>query len=269
MGPPTRKRGDAVSDAAGDAQAVTGGATGDDRPKAGLSRYQSFAPERVHRRKLVGADYNPRVITDDEKKRLRRLLKKHGLFNALVWNRRTGRRVAGHQRLVILDALEGTDDYLLDVNVVDVDEKQEREMNVAHNNQAAAGDYDLEKLGLLFRDTDVKIDIDATGWDQSDVYKMFGDTPFEDRPDELAEIAESVRSFSEQVNAGHDRAVAKHSTNFYTVLVWKDEAARDEAHRLLGLPDPENRFQDGRRVLETLRLVREDEGAGPPARPGE
>ena len=111
----------------------------------------------------------------------------------------------------------------------------------------------------MFKDTDVKIDIDSTGWDQSDIFKMFGDSPFEDRADELAEIAEKVRKFSEDVNAGHDRATAKHSTNFYTVLVWKDEAARDAAHLAFGFPDPDNRFQDGRRLLEILKLVKEDE----------
>ena len=252
-----------------DAASVTKGEQDGDRPKAEVSRFQTFSPERLHRRKLVGADYNPRVINDDEKKRLRKLLKRHGLFNAVVWNKQSGRLVAGHQRLTILDALEGTDDYLLDVNVVDVDEKQEREMNIAHNNQAAAGDFDLAKLGAMFKDTDFKIDIESTGWDQSDVFKMFGYSPFEDRADELAEIAEKVRKFSEDVNAGHDRATAKHSTNFYTVLVWKDEASRDAAHLAFGFPDPDNRFQDGRRLLEILKLVKEDEDIEPPKRPGD
>ena len=186
-----------------------------------------------------------------------------------MWNQRTGRLVAGHQRLVILDALEGSDDYLLDVDVVDVDDKQEREMNIAHNNQAAAGEFDLEKLTAMFKDTDVKIDIDSTGWDQADVFKMFGDNVFEDRADELTAMAENVRKFSEEVNAGHEKAVAKHSSNFYTVLVWQDEAARDAAHLAFGFADPDNRFQDGRKLLETLKLVKEDEDTELPKRPGE
>jgi hypothetical protein len=253
-----------------DAASVTESAQDGDRPKAEVSRFQTFSPERVHRRTLTSAAYNPRVITDDEKKRLRKLLKRHGLFNALVWNKRTGTLVAGHQRLSILDALEGTDDYLLDVNVVDVDEKQEREMNIAHNNQAAAGDFDLVKLGEMFKDKDLKIDIDSTGWDQADIYKMFGDTPFEDRAEELTEIANKVREFSEQVNAGHDKAAAKHSTNFYTVLVWESEAARDAAHLAFGFVDPDNRFQDGRGLLEKLKLVNEDdEDVERPKRPGD
>ena len=48
-----------------------------------LSRFQTFSAQRLHRKHLVGAAYNPRTITDDEKKRLRKLLKRHGLFNAL------------------------------------------------------------------------------------------------------------------------------------------------------------------------------------------
>lgn len=222
-----------------------------------LSTYQTFVPTRVARAALTEAPYNPRRdLTDNEKRKLRALLKRHGLFNALVFNKRSGNLVAGHQRLKILDALHAGAPYSLDVDVVDVDAQREREMNIAHNNQEAASDFDLEKLGALLRDPDVKLDIDGTGFDAASVFAMFGDAPFDDRPDELVEVAEKVREFSEQVNSGHDRAVNKHSTDFYTVLVWKDEAAKDHAHQLLKLD--EARFQDGRLILEKLKLAQED-----------
>lgn len=218
-----------------------------DRPA--VSRYQTFTPERVHRRSLSAAPYNPRrPLTDDEKGRLRGVLERHGLFNALVWNRRTGRLVAGHQRLSLLDALEGSDDYYMDVDAVDVEEAQERAMNVAHNNQAAAGDYDLEKLAGLFRDEAVRLDIDSTGFNPSDLYRLLGDSPFTgESAAELEKLAERVREFGDQINAGHADAVAKYDPNFYTVLVWRDTAARDAAHAEFGWDN--NRYQDGRRLL--------------------
>ncbi|HEY1188598.1 MAG TPA: ParB/RepB/Spo0J family partition protein [Gemmata sp.] len=227
----------------------------DDLPP--LSSYQRFTTERLARADLRAASYNPRRdLTDGEKRKLRTLLKKHGLFNALVFNKRTGNLVAGHQRLKLLDALHEGKPYSLDVNVVDVDERQEREMNIAHNNQEAAADFDIEKLGALLKDTELKLDIDATGFDAADVFAMFGGDAFDTRAEELTEVAEQVRKFSEEVNSGHTRAVSKHSTDFYTVLVWKDEAAKDAGHAALGLT--EDRFQDGRTILQKLKLASED-----------
>src|SRR5262245_21163397 len=98
-------------------------------PLAPLSSYQPFTTQRVNRKDLKGAPYNPRRdLTDSERRKLRTLIKKHGYANAIVWNKRTGIVVGGHKRLGILDSLHGDDNYSLDVNVVDVDEKQEREL---------------------------------------------------------------------------------------------------------------------------------------------
>src|SRR5690606_22852641 len=72
-----------------------------------LSKYQKFVAVTIGRQEIKNAPYNPRVITDEEKKNLRRLIKKHGIVETLVWNIRTGNLVGGHQRLNILDALEG------------------------------------------------------------------------------------------------------------------------------------------------------------------
>ena len=91
-----------------------------------LSKYQKFEVEVISRGEIHGADYNPRVISEDARKRLKRMLAKHGLVQPLVWNRRTGNLVSGHQRLSQLDQLERSQDYDLQVSVVDVDEREEK-----------------------------------------------------------------------------------------------------------------------------------------------
>ena len=111
-----------------------------------LSKYQKFEVEVISRGEIHGADYNPRVISEDARKRLKRMLAKHGLVQPLVWNRRTGNLVSGHQRLSQLDQLERSQDYDLQVSVVDVDEREEKILNVQLNNPSMQGDWDMDKL---------------------------------------------------------------------------------------------------------------------------
>ena len=114
-----------------------------------LSKYQKFEVEVISRGEIHGADYNPRVISEDARKRLKRMLAKHGLVQPLVWNRRTGNLVSGHQRLSQLDQLERSQDYDLQVSVVDVDEREEKILNVQLNNPSMQGDWDMDKLNGL------------------------------------------------------------------------------------------------------------------------
>ena len=98
------------------------------------SKFQKFDMDTISRDQIHGAEYNPRIISEDAKKRLRKMLAKHGLVQPLVWNRRTGNLVSGHQRLAALDSLEKSKNYDLLVAVVDVSEREERVLNVQLNN---------------------------------------------------------------------------------------------------------------------------------------
>src|SRR4051812_18566168 len=93
---------------------------------AALSKYQRFTTERVHRRDLKNAPYNPRKIDEHARKKLKAIVKRDGLIQTLTWNKRTGNLVGGHQRISLIDELEGTDDYFLDVAAIDVDLKKEK-----------------------------------------------------------------------------------------------------------------------------------------------
>lgn len=126
--------------------------------------------ERKSRSELTDAPYNPRTIDDHAKRKLRDMLKKSGLVMPPVWNRRTGNLVAGHQRIKILDQLEGTDGYSLDVAVVELSLKDEKRLNVFLNNQSAMGVWDTEKLEELLRDSD--FDWTAAGFDRIDLEEL-------------------------------------------------------------------------------------------------
>jgi len=140
-----------------------------------LSRFQKFAVERWHRRDIQGAPYNPRIIDAHAKKKLERNLKKVGLLETLVVNRTTKNLVSGHQRLTCLDALEGNGEYFLDVAVVELSEKQEKEQNLFMNNPGAQGTWDSALLADLLRED---LAIEATGFEKTDLEVIFDESTF-------------------------------------------------------------------------------------------
>jgi len=101
--------------------------------------------ERKRIADLTPAPYNPRTITQDALSGLRASVERFGLVEPVVWNRRSGRVVGGHQRLKVLMQMGETETQVV---VVDLDEIEERALNVALNNPAIAGEFtpDLHRL---------------------------------------------------------------------------------------------------------------------------
>lgn len=122
---------------------------------------------------MHNAPYNPRKIDKRAREKLRAGLKKAGLVNAPVWNEQTGNIVSGHRRLELLDELEGSADYLLDVNVVDLAPEREKEVNVLLNNPTAQGDYDVTRLAALLKDE--TFDKKLAGFDRLDLELIYSD----------------------------------------------------------------------------------------------
>lgn len=84
----------------------------------------------------------------------------------LVWNEATGHLVEGHQRIDLLDELEGSSDYSLDVSVVTLSDKVEREQNVFLNATTFTGEFDLPALKAMI---DGGLDYSAAGLDLYDL----------------------------------------------------------------------------------------------------
>jgi hypothetical protein len=203
---------------------------------------QTYRMVKMHRSQLKGAPYNPRILSEPAKRKLRAGLKKHGMVAPPTWNERTGNVVGGHQRLDALDALAGTANYDLDVAVIDVDELREKELNLLLNNQEAAGDFDLEGLqGILRTDG---IDLEGTGFDHSDVFKLFGDSVMMMHDDgQLEAFAARVREMRDAYDGVTSGQGNRNSEDFYMVVVFRNEAARDRFAAKHGLDS--NRYQSG------------------------
>lgn len=129
-----------------------------------MSRFERFETTKVSRKDIKNADYNPRTISNAARARLRAGIEKMGLVQPLVWNKRSGNLVGGHQRISILDDLEGNAEYQLTVAVVDVGPSEERRLNVLLNNDSSMGHWDERKLLDLFQAEEEGLDYEAFGF---------------------------------------------------------------------------------------------------------
>jgi hypothetical protein len=89
-------------------------------------------------RDLKGAPYNPREITPEALDGLTASLRRFGLVEPVVWNKRTRRVVGGHQRI---EALRRLKIKRVQAVVVDLSEAEERALNLTLNNPATAGRF--------------------------------------------------------------------------------------------------------------------------------
>lgn len=114
---------------------------------------------------LLPAEYNPRKALkpgDPEYEKLKRSIQQFGYVEPVIWNKRTGKVVGGHQRLTVLKDLGYTE---IECVIVDMEPTQEKALNVALNK--ISGAWDMPKLQDLFKDAvaakvkEDKFDVDA------------------------------------------------------------------------------------------------------------
>lgn len=201
------------------------------------SKFQKGEMKTLKRSELIGAEYNPRIIDKEAKKRLKKGLQEHGLVSPITWNKRTNHIVSGHQRISQLDALEKNQDYTLDVWVIDVDEKEEAKLNVILNNQSLMGDWDLDKLANITDQFDInfgdmgfsKLDIDFM-FDSDDRFTdMFENPETEETKKRLAEVKEARATGKEQLEE-------RNNINFYSVIVFEDEEQKKRFYKEISVP---------------------------------
>lgn len=129
-----------------------------------LSKYFNSEIVELNRSQIKFADYNPRTITDEGKKALKRSVKRYGVIgNNILVNKRTGYTiVSGHQKVAILDGQNKynpttkENDYILRIEFIDVDEKEEKTINILLNNQSVGGEWDYDRLREIVPNIDYK-----------------------------------------------------------------------------------------------------------------
>lgn len=120
--------------------------------------------------KLKAAKYNPRVDLqpeDEEYKKLKRSIEVFGYVEPIVWNKRTGNIVGGHQRLKILIS-QGYKE--IEVSCIDVSEEDEKVLNVSLNK--IKGRWDIEKLSDILREFDEVDSIGLTGFEERELESL-------------------------------------------------------------------------------------------------
>ena len=128
--------------------------------------------QKVSINRINPASYNPRKDlrpNDKEYLQLLKSMEEFGCVELLVWNKRTGNLVGGHQRLKILLA-KGVKE--VEVSVVDLSLKKEKALNIALNK--IQGDWDEHKLALLLDElTKVpEFDVGLTGFETEEITEI-------------------------------------------------------------------------------------------------
>ena len=202
------------------------------------SKYQAYDTETISRDMIKKAPYNPRIMDEKAKKRLRKNIQKHGLVAALTWNKRTGNLVGGHQRLEQLDALEKSKDYDLTVCVVDVDEREEAALNVQLNNPSMQGEWDLDKLANMAEEFELDLS-DDMGFTESDIDFMFeGDERFSElfESDEKEKIRNELQHVKDARRQSTDKMRQEADPRYYSVIVFENEKDREAFYKAISVP---------------------------------
>jgi len=187
---------------------------------------------------LTAAPYNPRTISDTAMGGLQASMDAFGDVSGLVFNRTTGRLVAGHQRVQSLlrqhgdlaidgDMIRTPDGVEFRIRFVDWDELREKAANVTANNPFIQGEFTeglggaLEELGDLPEFEELRLGemVESLGDLVPDAEPGDGnDTP----PVEPPEDYEPVTASGELIELGAHRVLCGDST--------KD----DDVERLMG-----------------------------------
>lgn len=138
-------------------------------------KHKSSESITIQRSEINLADYNPRKLSDTARKKLKANIKRLGIMGGIVWNEATGNLVSGHQRISILDEINGypKNDYAITVEKVDLSDKEEKEQNIFLNSKSVQGEFDSDLMANIITD----IDPILAGLDEFDLTMLSLETP--------------------------------------------------------------------------------------------
>jgi hypothetical protein len=137
---------------------------------------------------LQPAEYNPRKITDKKLDMLGKSMKEFGDLSGIIYNRKTGRLIGGHQRIKHLnpeweiEKIDSENGFIITPDgkwvfrEVDWPEKKEIAANIAANQSGGEFDFPMLK-NLLVELDDGSRDIELTGFVIDELNEIFGYVP--------------------------------------------------------------------------------------------
>lgn len=143
------------------------------------------------------AHYNPRKdlkAGDKAYERLKSSILTYGYIDPLIYNKRTGRLVGGHQRLKIMRDI-GVDK--VQVSVVDLDELQEKDLNIRLNR--VQGEFKNDALAEVLQELEKEsFDLDDIGFNDDEFQDLIRDIEVDNKRN--ASFLDNMISEQESVN---------------------------------------------------------------------
>lgn len=196
--------------------------------------------EKISIQQINPAAYNPRKDLrpgDPEYKKLAKSIDEFDCVEPLIWNKRTGNLVGGHQRIKILIA-RGDKEVLC--SVVDLSPEKEKALNLALNK--ISGHWDEDKLAVLLDELTQlpDFDISLTGFDLPEISRLIDDIlkPNQVCEDDFDFQAELVKISKPKARCGELIKLGSH------LLMCGDSTKKQNLDKLLASQVPNMVFTD-------------------------
>ena len=166
-----------------------------------------FTVERIDVEKLIPHPKNPRIDLHPGMplyEKLKDSIEHHDYIDPIIWNKRTGHIIAGHQRFqVIKDIAERDGMELKQIPVVVVDKSENEETTFLVSDNKITGLWDMEKLSALFKELSEE-DLRYTGYEDFEIDSILND-----------DVNEAIDPFDEDVAIGSGGTETYKLTIFY------------------------------------------------------
>lgn len=202
--------------------------------------------EKIQMKDIVPAEYNPRIISDDEMDKLKSSLEEFGLVDPIVVNLKNNHIIGGHQRFEILQQNE--DNKYDELNLIrlgdigwvfaDADLKiesddHEKALNLRLNN--LSGDWDYDKLTSVFEDLQLSgINVELTGFDDTEIEVMLDDFEYNEIFDEIDSGIEEPEEELEEIQDNQK----DHNIVYISFIDW------EKANKFLEIIDHNTFFRE-------------------------
>jgi len=156
---------------------------------------------------LIGAEYNPRKLSPEQKKTIKDSITRFGLVDPVLVNINTERKgiiIGGHQRTMIARELGFKKMPCIEL---DLTLEKEKELNVRLNKNT--GDFDFDLLSEHFKDSELI----SWGFDEDDL-EFFDDVQEEEK--ELKDLSKDIENlFRVEIVCKNE----EHQENTYNELI--------------------------------------------------